>query len=91
MSVHDPRSQTSATKLSLPGKVYSLSLTDNKVVVATADRHILVYDIRNMQNNPLETRESPLKYQTRTVSCFRDGSAFAVGSVEVRSRLYYTL
>lgn len=87
MSVHDPRSQTSAAKLSLPGKVYSLSLTDNKVVVATADRHIQIFDIRNMQHAPLEKRESPLKYQTRTVSCFLDGSAFAVGSVEVRSRV----
>ena len=52
-------------------------------MVATADRHIQVYDIHNLQNGPIESRESPLKYQTRKVSCFLDGSAFALGSVEV--------
>ena len=51
--------------------------------MATADRHIQVYDIHNLQNGPIESRESPLKYQTRKVSCFLDGSAFALGSVEV--------
>lgn len=83
ISVHDPRAQQSATTLSLPGKAYSLSLNDNKVVVATSERHILVYDMRNLEKGPEEVRESPLKFQTRTVSCFLDGSAFAVGSVEV--------
>ena len=83
MSIHDPRAQQSAEKVSLPGKVYSLSLNANKVVVATSDRHILVFDIRNLQKGPEEVRESPLKFQTRKVSCFLDGSAFAVGSVEV--------
>jgi hypothetical protein len=85
MSVHDPRAQQSAAKISLPGKAYSLSLSDstNRVVVATSDRHILVFDTRNLQAGPEEVRESPLKCQTRDVACFLDGSAFAVGSIEV--------
>lgn len=89
VSVHDPRAQQSAEKLSLPGKVYSLSLNENKAVVATSERHILVYDIRNYSIGPVEVRESPLKYQTRVVSCFLDGSAFAMGSIEGRVAVEY--
>lgn len=83
MSLHDPRAQQPAARSPLPGKAYSLSSAGNKVVVATADRQILVFDLRNLQGGAQEVRESPLKYQTRRVSCFLDGSAFAVGSVEV--------
>ena len=83
IAVHDSRKQENAEKIPLPGKAYSLSLNADKLVVATSDRHILVYDIRNMSGGPIETCESPLKYQTRVVSCFLDGSAYAIGSVEV--------
>lgn len=70
------------TTTALPGKVYSMSLSTNRLVVATSGRHILVYDVRNM-SQPEQVRVSPLRCQTRRVACFMDGSAFAVGSVEV--------
>jgi hypothetical protein len=68
------------------GKVYSLSLTSTRLVVATADRHIVVYDKRNLAV-PEQIRESPLRYLTRQISCFPNGEGFVIGSIEV-SPLY---
>ncbi|KAJ1697473.1 hypothetical protein LUZ63_005985 [Rhynchospora breviuscula] len=70
-----------------PERVYSLSLVGNKIVVATAGRHINVYDLRNM-SQPEQRRESSLKYQTRCVRCYPNGTGvkfgFALSSVEGR-------
>lgn len=66
-----------------PERVYSLSLVGNRLVVATAGRHINVYDLRNM-SKPEQSRQSPLKYQTRCVRCYPDGTGFALSSVEGR-------
>lgn len=35
--------------------------------------------------------ESPLKWQTRVISCFPSGEAYAVGSVEGRVGIQYAL
>jgi mRNA export factor len=43
-------------------------------------------------NNPgkiYKTITSPLKWQTRVVSCFTDASGFAVGSIEGRCAIQY--
>jgi len=42
------------------------------VVVGMAGRHIHVYDVRKM-NEPLQKRESSLKFMTRAVACMIDG------------------
>ena len=84
-TVWDPRQTDSAhctAVLNLPGKAYSLSLTSTRIVVATSERHIVVYDSRNL-SAPEQVRESPLRYQTRKVSCFPNGEGFALGSIEV--------
>lgn len=74
--------------LAVDGKVYSLSLTDTRVVVATSGRQILIYDIRNM-SQPEVARESPLRHQTRKVACFSDGNGYALGSIEGRVAIEY--
>lgn len=56
-----------------PERVYSLSLVGNRLVVATAGRHVNVYDLRNM-SQPEQKRESSLKYQTRCVRCYPNGT-----------------
>lgn len=56
-----------------PERVYSLSVVGNRLVVATAGRHVNVYDLRNM-NQPEQRRESSLKYQTRCVRCYPNGT-----------------
>ena len=56
-----------------PERVYSLSLFSNRLVVATAGRHVNIYDLRNM-SQPEQRRESSLKYQTRCVRCYPNGT-----------------
>jgi len=56
-----------------PERVYSLSLVGNRLVVATAGRHVNIYDLRNM-SQPEQKRESSLKYQTRCVRCYPNGT-----------------
>lgn len=66
-----------------PERVYSMSLVGHRLVVATAGRHVNVYDLRNM-SQPEQKRESSLKYQTRCVRCYPNGTGFALSSVEGR-------
>ncbi|KAJ9561056.1 hypothetical protein OSB04_006216 [Centaurea solstitialis] len=85
----DPRGATSSQERALvgtytqPERVYSISLVGNRVVVATAGRHVNVYDLRNM-SQPEQRRESSLKYQTRCVRCYPNGTGYALSSVEGR-------
>lgn len=94
VSFWDPRGATGSSGSSLiqniatPGKVYSISVTGQRVVVATSERHILVYDVRNL-NQVVQERESPLRHQTRKVACSIDGRFFAVGSTEGRVAIEY--
>ncbi|PIN19758.1 Mitotic spindle checkpoint protein BUB3, WD repeat superfamily [Handroanthus impetiginosus] len=66
-----------------PEHVYSLSLVGDHLVVATAGRHANVYDLRSM-SQPEQRRESSLKYQTRCVRCYPNGTGYALSSVEGR-------
>ncbi|KAJ4824990.1 hypothetical protein Tsubulata_014365 [Turnera subulata] len=65
-----------------PERVYSLSLVGNRLVVATAGRHVNVYDLRNM-SQPEQRRESSLKYQTRCVRCYPNGTASVLKAVPI--------
>jgi cell cycle arrest protein BUB3 len=62
-----------------PERVYSMSLVGNRLVVATAGRHVNIYDLRNM-SQPEQKRDSSLKYQTRCVQCFPNGTGIHVHS-----------
>ncbi|THF94318.1 hypothetical protein TEA_004370 [Camellia sinensis var. sinensis] len=66
-----------------PERIYSMSLVGNRLVVATAGRHVNVYDLRNM-SQPEQRKESSLKYQTRCVRCYPNGTGYALSSVEGR-------
>ncbi|KAE9548858.1 hypothetical protein FO519_007936 [Halicephalobus sp. NKZ332] len=69
-------------------KVYALATTDYKAVIGTSDRRIVVYDLRNMKG-PIQNRESPLKYQTRSIRCFPNGQGFVMSSIEGRVAVEY--
>ncbi|KAI8970235.1 WD40-repeat-containing domain protein [Mycotypha africana] len=76
------------SKVDLPERCYSMDTKKGLLVAATADRHVMVYDL----NNPtvvFKHATSPLKWQTRTVSCFIDGSGYAIGSIEGRVGIQY--
>jgi cell cycle arrest protein BUB3 len=67
----DARSPDAAAlgSFDLPAKVYSMSTAREMLCVAMGNRHVWVYDVRNMKE-PFQRRESALKYQTRAIACF---------------------
>jgi mRNA export factor len=69
-------------------RVYSMDIKDQLLVIATAERHIHMVNL-NDPTKIYKTIQSPLKWQTRVVSCFSDASGFAVGSIEGRCAIQY--
>lgn len=70
------------------GKVYSMNVIDEKLVVATSDRKVLVWDLRNMSQYLLR-RESSLKFQTRAIRCFPNKEGYVMSSIEGRVAVEY--
>lgn len=84
----DLRQATPVGSVSCQERVYSMDVINKLLVVATADRYINIINL----DKPMEfykTMQSPLKWQTRVVSCFTDASGFAVGSIEGRCAIQY--
>ncbi|KAF8475758.1 WD40-repeat-containing domain protein [Kalaharituber pfeilii] len=80
----DPRASTSHTgTYNQPHKIFAMSTIQDKLVVAHAARSVFIYDLRNM-SEPLQQRESSLKFMTRTVRCMPNGEGYASSSVEGR-------
>jgi len=65
-----------------------MSLVNNRLAVGTAERRVLVYDLRNM-SEPEQNRESPLKHQTRCVRIFPDGTGTWCASIGAAVRVRY--
>ncbi|ORY83027.1 WD40-repeat-containing domain protein [Protomyces lactucae-debilis] len=84
----DLRQQQAVATLQLPERCYSMSVKDSLMVVATAERHICVVNLSNPAAI-FKSTVSPLKFQTRVVSCFVKGNGYAVGSVEGRCAIQY--
>lgn len=85
----DGRSPNPSGVLDMPERVYAMDVRDNLMVVATADRKLITYDVSGPQPREHDRKESPLKFQTRCVSCFVDATGFAVGSIEGRVGIQY--
>lgn len=84
----DLRQSSPVASVNCQERVYSMDVINKLLVVATADRYINIINL----DKPTEfykTIQSPLKWQTRVVSCFTDGSGFAVGSIEGRCAIQY--
>ena len=80
--------------ITVPERVYCVTQTGpDTLIVATAGRRVLLYDLRRMGGgeNPLLMlpRESSLKHQTRVVRGFPNGTGFATGSIEGRVAIDY--
>ena len=77
----------------LPERCYSMDFCSagnkNLLVAATADRHVVMYDLANPAT-AWKNVMSPLRWQTRVVRCFsplaeaKSGPGFAIGSIEGR-------
>eukprot|EP00884_Botryococcus_braunii_P002091 jgi/Botrbrau1/11883/Bobra.126_2s0017.1 len=88
-----PQGQNAAGAVALPGKAFSMSHAGPRLLVATSTRQIVIVDTRSLANGILssspEVRDSSLKYQTRCVRCFPDGTGYALSSVEGRVAVEY--
>jgi len=71
-----------------PDKIFTISHTNEKLVVGTSGRHVHIYDLRFM-DEPQQRRESSLKYQTRCIRCFPNGTGYALSSIEGRVAMEY--
>ncbi|KAJ4461836.1 putative Mitotic checkpoint protein BUB3.1 [Paratrimastix pyriformis] len=83
LKIWDYRAKGAVSKHDLPEKVFTMTISGDRVVVGTAGRHILIYDLRQM-SEPEQSRESSLKYQTRAIKAFPDGTGYALSSIEGR-------
>ena len=68
--------------------MYTMALNEEKLVVGTAGRRVLVWDLRNM-NSALQKRESSLKYQTRCIKCFPDRKGYVLSSIEGKNFILF--
>lgn len=83
----DPRVPTCVGSYEQPDKVYTLDTIDERLVVGTNNRKIRIWNLTNM--GLAESRESSLKFQTRTIRCFPNRQGFVVGSIEGRVAVEY--
>lgn len=78
--------------INLPDKCYCADADYPMAIVGTGGRRLIVY---SLENKPAEFKqmESPLKFQHRVVSIFRDKkrvpTGFALGSIEGRVAIQY--
>mmetsp|Transcript_16838 Transcript_16838/g.21296 ORF Transcript_16838/g.21296 Transcript_16838/m.21296 type:complete len:362 (-) Transcript_16838:30-1115(-) len=84
----DARTPNPVHSIELPERCYDLDVRENLMVVATAERHVLVYDVSGQPKEHIR-KVSPLKYQTRCLRCFPDMTGFAIGSIEGRVGIQY--
>eukprot|EP00210_Caulerpa_lentillifera_P005952 g5687.t1 len=84
----DCRSSTPVHTQPVNERVYAMDVKGNMLTVATANRLLEVFDLRNPAA-PRMTMESPLKWQTRCVACFHDERGFLVGSIEGRVGVHH--
>lgn len=84
----DLRTQQPVATVQCQERVYTLDVKKNLLVVGTADRYINVINLSE-PSKFYKTLQSPLKWQTRVVSCFSDATGFAVGSIEGRCAIQY--
>ncbi|CAG8447329.1 5390_t:CDS:2 [Acaulospora morrowiae] len=84
----DTRSQSPALTVNLPERCYAMDVIYPLLVVGTAERNVQIYNLVN-PNTPFKTSSSPLKWQTRCISCFTSGNGYAIGSIEGRVGIQY--
>ncbi|KAI3906412.1 hypothetical protein MKW92_039414 [Papaver armeniacum] len=84
----DLKQPTLVHRQQLPERCYALSVKYPLMVVGTADRNLIVFDLRKPQKE-LKRIQSPLKCQTRCVAAFPDQQGFLVGSTEGRVGVHH--
>lgn len=65
-----------------------MSVIDEKIAVATSERKVIIWDLRNMHQY-LIRRESSLKYQTRAIKISPNKEGYVMSSIEGRVAVEY--
>lgn len=84
----DLRTNNPVVTVALPERCYYMDIVHPLAVVATADKQLIVYNLAN-PSTEYKRIQTPLKYQTRVVTCFPNRTGFAVGSIEGRVAIQY--
>jgi mRNA export factor len=84
----DVRQQQSVATVHLPERVYSMDVQQQLLVIGLAERHVCIVNLSN-PTVLYKSIQSPLKWQTRVVSCFPNATGFAIGSTEGRCAIQY--
>jgi mRNA export factor len=84
----DLRSSTAVATIPCQERVYAMDVKDKLLVIATAERHINIVNLDD-PGKIFKTGQSPLKHQTRAVSCFKDANGYMIGSIEGRCAFQY--
>jgi mRNA export factor len=84
----DGKSPTPGATLQLPERPYAVDVRGSLMVVATADRKIIVVNLTQPTVKYAEIN-SPLKYQSRCIACFPDQRGFCLGSIEGRVAVHH--
>lgn len=87
-------SRAAVATIPLKDKAYAMDVdpsSETRLVLSLAGRHTVFMDVRkldtptqSMEANIVLERESSLKYQSRVIKFFPDGSGIATGSIEGR-------
>ncbi|WJX26296.1 Poly(A)+ RNA export protein rae1 [Trifolium repens] len=99
----DTRQPNPAHTQQLPERCYAMTVKHPLMVVGTADRNLIVYNLQNpqfckyllvltivhLQQAEFKRIVSPLKYQTRCLAAFPDQQGFLVGSIEGRVGVHH--
>jgi len=86
--VFDPRVRACVGNYSTKDQVYTMSLKEEVLIVGTAGRKIIAWDLRNMAT-PVQQRDSLLKYQTRCLRIFPNKQGYVLSSIEGRVAVEY--
>ncbi|XP_002129118.1 mitotic checkpoint protein BUB3-like [Ciona intestinalis] len=84
----DPRSHNNIGSYSQPGKVFTMSVCGDHIIVGTCGKSVVVWDLRNM-GYVEQRRESSLKYQTRCIKSFPNKQGYVLSSIEGRVAVEY--
>mmetsp|Transcript_71976 Transcript_71976/g.197088 ORF Transcript_71976/g.197088 Transcript_71976/m.197088 type:complete len:342 (-) Transcript_71976:14-1039(-) len=84
----DGKTPNPSATLQLPERAFCMDVRYPLLVVATADRKIIVVNLSN-PTAIFKAVDSPLKYQSRCVACFPDQQGFCLGSIEGRVAVHH--
>ncbi|GMM38530.1 RNA export factor [Saccharomycopsis crataegensis] len=84
----DMRSPNPVSTIELPERCYVMDTRRKLLVCGTAEKKFVIINLDNPTVKFKETT-SPLKWQTKSISCFVEGDGYAVGSIEGRLSVQY--